>query len=110
MRRQLSQKETSAFDDGNIELDKVSDATPVQAPPLDSTQRQKWYQYFSQTDTPEERRLILKLYGLIMIFVYLACWAKVLDSSATSTTYVSGMKEYLKLYGNQLNYLNTVYM
>jgi hypothetical protein len=40
----------------------------------------------------------------------LAYWAKVLDSSATSTAYVSGMKEDLKLYGNQLNYLNTVYM
>lgn len=72
--------------------------------------RQKWYQYFSPTDTPEERRLILKLDGLIVVFVFLAYWAKVLDSSATSTAYVSGMKEDLKLYGNQLNYLNTVYM
>ncbi|KAK0108510.1 MFS transporter (Seo1), variant 2 [Cadophora gregata] len=73
-------------------------------------QRQKWYQYFAPTDTPEERRLILKLDGLIMIFVFLAYWAKVLDSSATSTAYVSGMKEDLKLFGNELNYLNTVYM
>lgn len=45
-----------------------------------------------------------------MIFVFLAYWAKVLDSSATSTAYVSGMKEDLKLYGNELNYLNTTYM
>lgn len=72
--------------------------------------RQKWYEWFAPTDTPAERRLILKLDGLIIVFVFLAYWAKVLDSSATSTAYVSGMKEDLKLYGNQLNYLNTVYM
>ncbi|RDW74886.1 hypothetical protein BP6252_06028 [Coleophoma cylindrospora] len=72
--------------------------------------RQKWYQYFSPDDTPAERRLILKLDGLIMVFVFLAYWAKVLDSSVTSTAYVSGMKEDLSLFGNQLNYLNTVYM
>lgn len=34
--------------------------------------RPKWYQYFSPTDTPAERRLILKLDGLIIIFVFLA--------------------------------------
>lgn len=85
---------------------------PVQTPSIDESNqpRQKWYQYFSPTDTPEERRLILKLDGLIMVFVFLAYWAKVLDSSATSTAYVSGMKEDLKLFGNELNYLNTVYM
>ncbi|ORY68970.1 major facilitator superfamily domain-containing protein [Pseudomassariella vexata] len=78
--------------------------------PVAQPARQKWYQWFSPDDTPEERRLIMKLDGLIMVFVFLAYWAKVLDSSATSTAYVSGMKEDLKLYGNQLNYLNTVYM
>lgn len=72
--------------------------------------KQKWYQYFSPRDTPAERRLILKLDGLIIVFLFLAHWAKVLDSSATSTAYVSGMKEDLELWGNELNYLNTVYM
>ncbi|KAH7161972.1 major facilitator superfamily domain-containing protein [Dactylonectria estremocensis] len=72
--------------------------------------RQKWYQWFSPSDTPEERRLIMKLDGLIMVFVFLAYWAKVLDSSATSAAYVSGMKEDLRLFGNELNYLNTTYM
>ncbi|KAL2284886.1 hypothetical protein FJTKL_08701 [Diaporthe vaccinii] len=75
-----------------------------------SPPRQKWYQCFAPDDTPEERRLIIKLDCLIMIFFFLAYWAKVLDSSATSTAYVSGMKEDLKLYGNELNYLNTTYM
>lgn len=78
--------------------------------PRDATQRQAWYQWFSPTDTPEERRLILKLDGLIVVFLFLAHWAKVLDTSATSTAYVSGMRESLNMYGNELNYMNTAYM
>ncbi|KAJ5700234.1 hypothetical protein N7536_003247 [Penicillium majusculum] len=84
--------------------------TKSENPPASELARQKWYEWFAPTDTPAERRLILKLDGLIIVFVFLAYWAKVLDSSATSTAYVSGMKEDLKLYGNQLNYLQTVYM
>ncbi|KAI5303617.1 MFS transporter (Seo1), partial [Ascosphaera atra] len=71
--------------------------------------RQKWYEWFSPTDTPEERKLLCKLDCLIMIFVFLAYWAKTLDSSSAQTAYVSGMKEALHMDGNELNYLNTVY-
>ena len=82
----------------------------TETPHASEPRRQKWYEWFAPTDTPAERKLILKLDGLIIVFVFLAYWAKVLDSSATSTAYVSGMKEDLRLYGNQLNYLQTVYM
>ena len=44
--------------------------------------RQKWYQWYSPTDTPAERRLIRKLDALIVVFCFLAYWVKVLDSSA----------------------------
>lgn len=88
----------------------VEGAEPPDRSSIANVPRQKWYQWFSPSDTPEERRLILKLDALIMIFVFLAYWAKVLDSSATSAAYVSGMKEDLKLFGNELNYLNTTYM
>ncbi|KAI5310846.1 MFS transporter (Seo1) [Ascosphaera atra] len=71
--------------------------------------RQKWYEWFPPTDTPEERKLLCKLDCLIMIFVFLAYWAKTLDSSSAQTAYVSGMKEALHMDGNELNYLNTVY-
>ncbi|KAH8700248.1 major facilitator superfamily domain-containing protein [Talaromyces proteolyticus] len=107
------QEETPTLgDDSRREVHEKSVYTSVTLPAHNPSEpiRQKWYQYFSPADTPEERRLILKLDGLIVVFVFLAYWAKVLDSSATSTAYVSGMKEDLKLYGNQLNYLNTVYM
>lgn len=85
------------------------DGEPVTASPAPPAPRQKVWQYFSADDTPAERRLILKLDGLIMVFLFLAYWAKVLDQSATSTAYVSGMKEDLNLFGNELNYLNTVF-
>lgn len=72
--------------------------------------RQKWYQWFSPDDTAEERRLITKLDLLIVVFAFLAYWTKVLDASAVTAAYVSGMKEDLGLFGNELNYLNLVFM
>ncbi|KAE8422927.1 major facilitator superfamily domain-containing protein [Aspergillus pseudocaelatus] len=92
------------------DMERCKSKESSEGPAQPTLERQKWYQWFAPTDTPAERRLILKLDGLIIVFLFLAHWAKVLDSSATSTAYVSGMKEDLKLYGNQLNYLNTVYM
>ncbi|RSL55680.1 hypothetical protein CEP54_009226 [Fusarium duplospermum] len=95
---------------GESEKTAAQTTAPLQELAPTDKPRQKWYQWFSPSDTQEERRLIMKLDGLIMVFVFLAYWAKVLDSSATSAAYVSGMKEDLKLYGNELNYLNTTYM
>ena len=87
-----------------------ANSEPVTASPAPPPTRQKFWHYFSPEDTPAERRLILKLDGLIMVFLFLAYWGKVLDSSATGTAYVSGMKEDLMMFGNELNYLNTVYL
>lgn len=53
-------------------------SSPSQSQPV----RQKWYQWYSPTDTPAERRLIRKLDALIIVFCFLAYWVKVLDSSA----------------------------
>lgn len=74
--------------------------------PISPTARHRWYQYFSETDTPAERRLILKIDGLIIIFLWLAFWAKILDGASTTNAYITGMKTDLRLYGNELNYLN----
>ncbi|KAL5086188.1 hypothetical protein Trisim1_009517 [Trichoderma cf. simile WF8] len=110
------EKDSQTFDTGVFSANGTKEPFHVEGLELSSRpatvnlHRQKWYQWFSPSDTPEERRLILKLDALIMIFVFLAYWAKVLDSSATSAAYVSGMKEDLKLFGNELNYLNTTYM
>ncbi|PBK61934.1 MFS general substrate transporter [Armillaria solidipes] len=70
---------------------------------------QKWYHWYNQDDTPEERRLVLKLDLLILIPTFLGYWIKVLDASAVSTAYVSGMKEDLSMYGNELTYSTSIY-
>ena len=71
---------------------------------------QPWYKYFSPTDTKEEKRLIIKLDLLILIYLFLSSFVKTLDSSAVTYAYVSGMKEDLKMYGNQLTYQNSCFM
>ncbi|CAG9991055.1 unnamed protein product [Clonostachys byssicola] len=70
--------------------------------------RQKWYQWFSPIDTAEERRLVIKLDCLILIYICIAYWVKVMDGSTISAAYVSGMKEDLALNGNELNYIGTI--
>ncbi|EEA26602.1 hypothetical protein TMatcc_005121 [Talaromyces marneffei ATCC 18224] len=55
----------------------------------------------------EERKLIAKLDWWILSYVCVAYFIKYLDQTNVSNAYVSGMKEDLKLSGNDLNYLTT---
>jgi hypothetical protein len=71
---------------------------------------QAWYQWFAKTDSTAERRLLVKLDLLILIYVFLSSFVKTLDSSAVSYSYVSGMKEALGMYGNQMTYQSSCYM
>ncbi|KAK7519051.1 major facilitator superfamily domain-containing protein [Phyllosticta citriasiana] len=57
----------------------------------------------------EERKLLFKLDLSILIFACLCFFTKYLDQSNISNAYTSGMKEELKLYGNELNYFNVCY-
>lgn len=95
-------------------------------------EKKKWYriQWYADIDTPEERRLILKLDLLIVPFAILAYWCKTIDSANlsmtivttpslpldigtdfffTDTAYVSGLKEDLGFIGNELVQLQTLY-
>ncbi|CUM66646.1 uncharacterized protein PRCAT00004321001 [Priceomyces carsonii] len=71
---------------------------------------QPWYKWFSPTDTAKEKRLVLKLDLLILVYLFLSSFVKTLDSSAVSYAYVSGMKEDLGMYGNELTYQSSCYM
>ncbi|KAI1207759.1 putative pantothenate transporter [Annulohypoxylon truncatum] len=65
-----------------------------------------WY----PKDMPcEERRLILKLDLSILIFGCLSFFTKYLDQQSITNAYVSGMKEELGLYGDQLNYITATF-
>lgn len=55
----------------------------------DVQQRRKWYhiKWFSDDDTKEERRLILKLDLLIVPYAFLAYWTKYIDQANISMQY-----------------------
>jgi hypothetical protein len=44
----------------------------------------KWYHWFSPEDTPEERRLILKLDLLIIPYAFVIYWVKYIDQTNIS--------------------------
>ncbi|CAH0058437.1 unnamed protein product [Clonostachys solani] len=65
--------------------------------------------WFADSDSPEERKLIVKLDLLIVPYVFLAYWVKYIDQSNLNNAYVSGMKEDLGFYGNELVQFQTMY-
>ncbi|PWY81657.1 pantothenate transporter [Aspergillus sclerotioniger CBS 115572] len=69
--------------------------------------KRKWVSYLWDTfdKSPEERRLLFKLDTAILTFASLGYFIKYLDQVNINNAFVSGMKEDLGLYGNQLNYM-----
>ncbi|KIM97105.1 hypothetical protein OIDMADRAFT_44041 [Oidiodendron maius Zn] len=59
----------------------------------------RWYHWYSPEDTPEERRLVMKLDFLIYI-----------DQTNINNAYVSGMSEDLNFHGNQLVQFQTIFI
>lgn len=64
--------------------------SPTPASPHSSTQR--WCHWYNELDTPAERKLLAKIDVLILVPLCAGYFVKILDSSAVSTAYVSGMK------------------
>lgn len=69
----------------------------------------KWYHWFEETDTVEEKRLIAKLDILLCFYAFVMYWVKYLDQSNLNNAYVSGMKEHLGMKGNDLVNTQAVY-
>lgn len=97
-----------------------ADEVAPEKPPLEDNSRanyiagrskvkRKWYGWFAETDSPAERRLIFKMDLLIMSFAFLAYWAKYIDQGNLTNAYISGMKEDLGFYGNELVNLQTIF-
>lgn len=57
----------------------------------------------------EENILRAKLDCLLLLWMFIAGIMKEMDQSATTQAYVSGMKEDLQLYGNELNWFQTYF-
>ncbi|KIN02579.1 hypothetical protein OIDMADRAFT_102700 [Oidiodendron maius Zn] len=73
--------------------------------------KKKWTSYIWDTldKSPQERRFLFKLDAAVLTFASLGYFIKYLDQSNINNAFVSGMKEDLNLYGNQLNYMTTAW-
>ncbi|KAJ5714591.1 uncharacterized protein N7483_011772 [Penicillium malachiteum] len=78
-------------------------------PPVKEKVKRRWVSYIWDTfdKTPEERRLIFKFDSAILTFASLGYFIKYLDQVNISNAFVSGMKEDLDMYGDQLSYMQT---
>ncbi|KFZ07048.1 hypothetical protein V501_06814 [Pseudogymnoascus sp. VKM F-4519 (FW-2642)] len=72
-------------------------------------QGRAFWHWYAKDDTPEERKLIIKLDLLIVPYAVLAYWIKYIDQSNLNNAYVSGLKEDLNFQSNQLINLNAMY-
>jgi hypothetical protein len=77
--------------------------------PIHAKPKRKWQSYIWDTldKPPEERRLLFKLDAAVLTFATLGYFIKYLDQININNAFVSGMKEDLGLYKNQLNYMQT---
>jgi MFS transporter, ACS family, pantothenate transporter len=73
--------------------------------------KRSWRSYVWDTldKSPEERKFLFKLDAVLLTFASLGYFIKYLDQVNVSNAFVSGMKEDLNLYGNQLNYMQTLW-
>ncbi|KAJ0268830.1 MFS transporter (Seo1) [Colletotrichum tropicale] len=80
-------------------------------PTADTVPRKKWWkiQWYSDDDTPEERKLIVKLDMIVVPYAVLSYWVKYIDQANLNNAYVGGMKEELGFQGNELVELQTMY-
>ena len=87
-----------------VEDSSLANLTPIRAKP-----QNKWKSYIWDTfdKSPEERRLLFKLDAAVLTFATLGYFIKYLDQINVNNAFVSGMKEDLGLFKNQLNYMQT---
>lgn len=89
----------------------ISDSDAASSHTVQSTPKRTWRSYLWDTfdKSPEERRFLFKLDAVILTFASLGYFIKYLDQVNIANAYVSGMKEDLGLYGNQLNIMTTTW-
>ncbi|KAK8195419.1 major facilitator superfamily transporter [Phyllosticta capitalensis] len=77
-----------------------------------AAQARSWWklQWFADTDTPEEKKLIVRLDLLIVPYAVLSYWVKYVDQANLNNAYVAGLKEDLGFHGNELVQLQTFYI
>ena len=93
-----------------IEFPAGKSQTIAEAIVLEKPQR-TWKGYIWDTfdKSPEERKFLFKLDAALLTFASLGYFIKYLDQSNINNAFVSGMKEDLGLYQNQLNYMQSAW-
>ncbi|MCJ1233865.1 hypothetical protein MMC14_001823 [Varicellaria rhodocarpa] len=73
--------------------------------------QQNWRSYIWDTldKSPEERQFLFKLDAALLTFASLGYFIKYLDQANINNAFVSGMKEDLDLYRDQLNYMTAIW-
>jgi hypothetical protein len=76
---------------------------------IKATPKHNWRSYIwdSLDKSPEERKFLFKLDAAVLTFASLGYFIKNLDQVNINNAFVSGMKEDLNLYKNELNYMQT---
>ncbi|CAI4381209.1 CNT_collapsed_G0014060.mRNA.1.CDS.1 [Saccharomyces cerevisiae] len=69
----------------------------------------KWYSWFKEDTSFEEKKLLIKLDVLLAFYSCIAYWIKYLDTVNVNNAYVSGMKEDLGFQGNDLVHIQVMY-
>ncbi|KAL5335914.1 major facilitator superfamily domain-containing protein [Aspergillus crustosus] len=76
---------------------------------LSRRQGRAWYHWFAESDTPEERKLILKLDLLIVPYAFIGFWINYIDSSNINNAWVGELADDLGFHGNELVNFQTIY-
>ncbi|GME82250.1 unnamed protein product [Ambrosiozyma monospora] len=69
----------------------------------------KWWHWFEEGSTAEEKKLVIKLDLLIAFYSFVGYWIKYVDSANLNNAYVSNMKEDLGFKGNDLINTQTLF-
>jgi ACS family pantothenate transporter-like MFS transporter len=93
----------SSSDSGN----ETSDAADVVKATPDTTWRS--YVWDTLDKSKAERRFLFKLDAVLLSLASFAFFIKYLDQVNINNAFVSGMREDLQLFGNELNYMQTAW-
>jgi MFS transporter, ACS family, pantothenate transporter len=95
----------------SLSPDSGKDEGPYEDTVVSKIPKKTWRSYFWDTldKSPEERRFLFKLDAALLSMASLAFFLKYLDQVNINNAFVSGMREDLGLYGNELNYMQTLW-
>lgn len=102
-------EKTAAVDSPRSKSPTSVDADSAAGHLVEEKPKLTWKSYVWDTldKSPEERKFMFKLDAIILTMASLGYFIKNLDQININNAFVSGMKEDMQLFGNELNYMQT---